>query len=1557
MAGKVYSAGTIFLQVVPVFKDVMDDIRRNAKDWDRALGDEMEKSGKEAGKRANKAMGEELGKGQKEAGSKAGEDYSGAFAKTFKDGVAKVNRELEPINLKVEKNGIRRELAQTRLRGVQADAKNIRVKVDVDEATKGVEAFRKRVERALPDIDIPVRLETKQADRQLGAFERKFRDIAKKAARELGDNISPELRRIKAELDALGDTDIGIDLDSGAALAKLTALQGQLKAVSAQDVNVEVDIDAAAAEAHLGTFFAMVKAVDGKDIDVKVDVDTGGAAAKVGGLAALLSLFSRNGSSAAATGDTVANSFRAFNGVVLASVTLLPALVPALAAVGGGLLALLPILAAVTAGIGAVVIGFSGIGDAVSALGDVQDSAAKDSAAAGKTMASSANAVADAQTALARAEQAAGWARADAARAVADAKRAAADAIEDALDQQREAQEAYRDSVKEVREAERDLAEARKEAAKDQMDLDNQIAQNKLDIESGVIGVFNAQVNFNAVMADGSATNQERDAARIALEQAELNLKELRQLQLQLAEEKAKFDKKGVDGSDKVKDAQDALTTALEAQKDAQDDLKDAAEAVTKARVEGARRIADAERNAARVAISSAQSVADAKKNLAQAEQGYQDALAQTGDIGSAAQQKLDLAMSKLGPTGRKFAVFIFGLKQQFYGFRDAIQEALLPGVQRAIEDFMKASGGRLTNFFVRMARVSSNLFENLGKALRGPVFREFFAMMDRFGPKLLRQFGNTSINWLKIFARFMTIAGPAALALSKAMLKISKAVLDWTKSKDGTETIQRFLEYAQKVGPKVADFFWNLTRAIVNIMEGLAPFGELVLGVLDSILKWIAGMDPKVLGAIITMILGLVVAFQLANLAVFIAFGAFSALLTPVGLIAFAVVAIIAALTVLYIRFESVRKVIDAIFGFITDHWKGILQIFLAWVALPVALYWKFEGFRKLVNKIFEGLVWYFQNVVIPMWKIMFEIIAAVFVGIYNFWQTYLQPTLKAIGKIVVWLVKNIVVPYFKLMWTVIKAAFTVIRTIWTHILWPILDLIGTIIVKLFVAYWKPKVDKMREVWRDFATGVKFLWDKYGQPIFDYIKDTALPKLQTAFETVVGAIGKAWGALKKYVAEPIFGIIDVILNKGIIAGFNTIAKFVGSDPMKEINLPFTSTGEAVKKADGGVLPGYTPGRDVHKFYSPTAGQLHLSGGEAIMRPEWTAAMGKGTIDQMNFIARTRGAKGIQEAMGTGRGRRFARGGIFFPLPGGHYANNYPGHDGVDINVGSGSDDLGMMFYSATSGKVNTTGYSRGYGNAIFIQSPYGELVYGHSIDGSIRVGVGQSVSPGTPLAQVGMTGHASAPHLHFGFPGGTYAAAAALLSGAPVGAAGVKGHVAPVHHYPDFLAKIVKNPLDWAKSLIEQPVKDFKGQFDSPMASMIGDLPGKLVKKMASKALDMIPAVAAFNATGHLIKGAAHGAADAVGLKNGGILPYNGVMKYDAGGYLPPGLTSVVNLTGRPEPVLTHDQFQGRGGDGEIFHYEPHFEGSDLTSDDIANDMDRARRKMRREGRYRRNR
>lgn len=82
---------------------------------------------------------------------------------------------------------------------------------------------------------------------------------------------------------------------------------------------------------------------------------------------------------------------------------------------------------------------------------------------------------------------------------------------------------------------------------------------------------------------------------------------------------------------------------------------------------------------------------------------------------------------------------------------------------------------------------------------------------------------------------------------------------------------------------------------------------------------------------------------------------------------------------------------------------------------------------------------------------------------------------------------------------------------------------------------------------------------------------------------------------------------------------------------------PGGSGGQVAGAALGMVYPGYTPGRDI--------GYIGVSGGEAIMRPEWTRAVGPDWVYRMNKLARAGGVAAVQAAMGPYLGG-FAGGGI-----------------------------------------------------------------------------------------------------------------------------------------------------------------------------------------------------------------------------------------------------------------------------------------------------------------------
>jgi len=192
-----------------------------------------------------------------------------------------------------------------------------------------------------------------------------------------------------------------------------------------------------------------------------------------------------------------------------------------------------------------------------------------------------------------------------------------------------------------------------------------------------------------------------------------------------------------------------------------------------------------------------------------------------------------------------------------------------------------------------------------------------------------------------------------------------------------------------------------------------------------------------------------------------------------------------------------------------------------------------------------------------------------------------------------------------------------------------------------------------------------------------------------------------------------------------------------------------TGKGAVGGVAAGGVLPGYTPGKDVHQFHSATAGDLHLSGGEAIMVPEWVQAVGgPAAVARMNTKARSR----------TGP-VSFASGGI--PALGEWSAHSHADYDWTrwagDINI-PGSGDYGNPVRAYKPGTVAAVVYmgDQSYGRYIKINHPDSneQTLYAHL--SRARVDVGDEVKRGEVIGNVGDIGRTSGPHLHFEIMGGT---------------------------------------------------------------------------------------------------------------------------------------------------------------------------------------------------------
>lgn len=101
-----------------------------------------------------------------------------------------------------------------------------------------------------------------------------------------------------------------------------------------------------------------------------------------------------------------------------------------------------------------------------------------------------------------------------------------------------------------------------------------------------------------------------------------------------------------------------------------------------------------------------------------------------------------------------------------------------------------------------------------------------------------------------------------------------------------------------------------------------------------------------------------------------------------------------------------------------------------------------------------------------------------------------------------------------------------------------------------------------------------------------------------------------------------------------------------------------------------------------------------------------------------------------------------ADGGLISEMPYGY--GGYYGHKGVDIVA-----PYGTPIYAAENGTVILAQWYYGYGNCVMIQHDNGLVtVYGHA--SYLHVYVGQRVTMGDIIADVGSTGDSTANHLHF---------------------------------------------------------------------------------------------------------------------------------------------------------------------------------------------------------------
>jgi len=526
-------------------------------------------------------------------------------------------------------------------------------------------------------------------------------------------------------------------------------------------------------------------------------------------------------------------------------------------------------------------------------------------------------------------------------------------------------------------------------------------------------------------------------------------------------------------------------------------------------------------------------------------------------------------------------------------------------------------------------------------------------------------------------------------------------------------------------------------------------------------------------------------------------------------------------------------------------------------------------------IAALVAGLIYFFtqtelgKQIVANVWSFIQTVVG----GVVTWFQTVVLPAIltvfNAVGAVFTWLYENIIKPAWDGIMVVVNAAWLVIRGVFQLLASIIQNVIAPVFVWLYNTIIKPTFDAI-------GAAIGWVWNNVLKPIFDtwvwIFRNVVGPAfdwlwknvIKPAFDGIGGAIKWVWDT----VIKPVFDFLSNAIQKDIPKAFDTGVAAVKKiwETIQDIaKAPVRFVVDTVIN-DGligafntiaGILPGIDklprvalPAGFMNGGYTGDGGKDEpagiVHGGEFVFTKEQTRKAGVA-----NLYAMAKSLAGYRD------------GGFVNPLKSLALTQGYNRiHKGVDFAAG-----VGTPVFATENGRVSWSGpgvQAPGVwgGNEIHVDGQSGIQEWFAHLS-SMAVKVGDMVRAGQQIGLSGNTGITSGPHLHFGtFAGGWPNDVNPLgyLSGAGVPSGG------------GF------NPL---AGILDGLLSQFKSNF--PGGGIIADLAIGVGKKLFGGVTDLI--------TGG--KGSATGPA-----------------LYDLGGILPPGVSQVVNRTGKPEAILNPQQW-----------------------------------------------
>lgn len=282
---------------------------------------------------------------------------------------------------------------------------------------------------------------------------------------------------------------------------------------------------------------------------------------------------------------------------------------------------------------------------------------------------------------------------------------------------------------------------------------------------------------------------------------------------------------------------------------------------------------------------------------------------------------------------------------------------------------------------------------------------------------------------------------------------------------------------------------------------------------------------------------------------------------------------------------------------------WTGIqVAIRVAWFAIRI-VWFAIRVYIAILIVEFK-IIWAVAKVV---WSGIMVVIRAAWAVIRPIFVA-IKAMVNVLAAIFRWLYNSVIKP----TWTLIKQAISVA--------WSGIKVVFNAIKSFLVATLSPAFRAFKiaavVVWNALKAAISAVWNSGIKPVFNAIK-LAVHAVGSAFSAVVSGIRTVWDKLRDITRKPVSFFVNTVYKGGIVKVWEAVRKLVPALP----GMP-----DVPSFATGGVLPGYSPGRD--------SVLAMLSPGEGILRPEAVKALGSDFIHRTNAAAKGGGIGGVSKILG-----------------------------------------------------------------------------------------------------------------------------------------------------------------------------------------------------------------------------------------------------------------------------------------------------------------------------------